>query len=358
MDNEHVKKLIQDGLYKEAELYLYQNQEKKDSMFWCFLGEALRGQSRLNEAHHCLKQAINCPDPTVSSFYHLGRLEGENVSFHRKSDIRKSKYKYDLARDDDIVYSCFGEQEIIKQIAQELSPHIHKYAVDVGAGDGMTFSNTYPLYREGWNGICFEPSVPQFHDLTHSLKDSPNKIGLCNEFVTPDNVLTFFEGFNIPKDFGFLSLDIDSYDYYVLEKILEKYTPAFICTEINENIFPPVCYALKYQNMNRIPLKLLGQSISMVEKLLQSKNYSLICLEYNNLFAVRNDLICHLKSFQPKKSTELYYEGFINKNDNSIKLHWSFDDTWNLLQMTPEQRFKTYVECTKMYLGDYHIDEI
>ena len=38
--------------------------------------------------------------------------------------------------------------------------------VDVGAFDGITYSNTWGLAKAGWKGICYEP-VPQFFEACH-----------------------------------------------------------------------------------------------------------------------------------------------------------------------------------------------
>lgn len=45
--------------------------------------------------------------------------------------------------------------------------------------------------------------------------------------VMPDTVVSLLSA-NIPRD-GVLSLDIDSYDYAVLEQILNYYRPRLIC---------------------------------------------------------------------------------------------------------------------------------
>lgn len=43
------------------------------------------------------------------------------------------------------------------------------YFVEVGAGDGVTYSNTYLLEKEyGWRGICVEPIPEQFDKLVRA----------------------------------------------------------------------------------------------------------------------------------------------------------------------------------------------
>jgi FkbM family methyltransferase len=39
------------------------------------------------------------------------------------------------------------------------------FFVDIGANDGVTFSNTYALERRGWGGLCVEPHPDVFEQL-------------------------------------------------------------------------------------------------------------------------------------------------------------------------------------------------
>ena len=137
--------------YNKSELILskYIEEDPKLSFFWNCLGTTLRGLGRLNESLECFKRAISELPNIGESYYNLGRLEGEAISFHRHQDILMSKYnKTILAPPDRIIYSCFNEQQIIQTLLKEL-PELTKYAVDIGASDGLTFSNTYKLFETG-----------------------------------------------------------------------------------------------------------------------------------------------------------------------------------------------------------------
>lgn len=46
--------------------------------------------------------------------------------------------------------------------------------LDVGAGDGLTFSNTEPLLRAGWSGIMIEPAISNLKWLIENHGDNPN----------------------------------------------------------------------------------------------------------------------------------------------------------------------------------------
>lgn len=43
--------------------------------------------------------------------------------------------------------------------------------VDVGAHDGVTFSNTYFLNKNGWVGLCIEPIEERYNELVNNRPD-------------------------------------------------------------------------------------------------------------------------------------------------------------------------------------------
>ena len=52
----------------------------------------------------------------------------------------------------------------------------------------------------------------------------------------PDNIVEIFQRFKVKKTFDLLSVDTDSYDFFMLEAILEAgYAPRVIIVEYNAN---------------------------------------------------------------------------------------------------------------------------
>ena len=75
------------------------------------------------------------------------------------------------------------------------------------------------------------------------------EINLRKVMFWPDNILQLFQRFGVKKQFDLLSVDMDSYDWFMLEKILDGgYKPRVIIMEFNANfditdaksIMPPV----------------------------------------------------------------------------------------------------------------------
>ena len=312
--------------FEEASKILekYIPMEPTSPYFWNALGHVYRSQVRLNDAYDCFMKATKINPSVAESYYNLGRLEGECHTFYRHEDIRAShgmNIKYDKSK---LLYSCYNEQYIIQTILNEIENHgynINKYVLDIGAGDGMTFSNSYKLFSESkWNGLCIEPGKKAFTELSDAHKSIDSVLIKC--FATPDNILSILKAHEVPKIPGLLTLDIDSYDYFVLEKILSEYKPSIICTEITEYVPPPICFALKYVKDNTINSNCFGQSIQMLYKLLKEHEYSIIWLEYNNVFAIHNSLFYTMTTYTTLTPDEAFKRGLLDRIDWQLKMPW------------------------------------
>ncbi|HEX8116589.1 MAG TPA: hypothetical protein VF521_04905, partial [Pyrinomonadaceae bacterium] len=133
-------------------------------------------------------------------------------------------------------FSNFDEERMVSEfVARLVREESARVAVDVGAGDGIRGSNTYALFLRGWRGVGFEGDEKRARRLARAYK-SLGGVGARHALVTPDNVLELLRDEAVPFDFGVLSLDIDSYDYWVLDAVLKQYRPRVVVTEINEKI--------------------------------------------------------------------------------------------------------------------------
>jgi hypothetical protein len=229
-------------------------------------------------------------------------------------------------------YSNLDEEAIIRSHLDELLIE-NGCCVDIGASDGVTMSNSLSLYKNGWNGLAVECNPNKFSSLAAIYIDFPN-VNLAKCMVTPTNVLALLAAFNIPKEFEVLTLDIDGYDYFVLEQILFMYRPTLICTEINEKIPPPVKFTVKWRPEYAWNGRdhFYGQSISQLHMLCIRHKYALVELHYNNAF-----LISLERSPKPSLSAEQAYQsGYMNKLDRKNKFPWNYN-VEDLLHMQPEE---------------------
>ena len=217
-------------------------------------------------------------------------------------------------------YSYQEEEKIIREILSKLKPSNRVY-VDIGAANGVNGSNSFALVREGWSGLAVEYDGNEFGKLAYEYRNYPT-VSLSKCKVTPENVVSLLRTSQIPKDFGFLTLDIDGYDYFVLEQILTEYRPGLICTEINEKIPPPLQFTIKYNSNYPGPRgHLYGQSLSQLNILSDRYEYALVQLEYNNAFLIPKEI----NPLPELTSEEAYRQGYLERSDRQEKYPWNAD---------------------------------
>jgi hypothetical protein len=153
-----------------------------------------------------------------------------------------------------------------------------KFFVDIGASNCPSQSQTEDLAVNGWSGIMFECSQEDIGPLTERMKPYP--VTVIPKKVTPDNIIQFLQESQVPDGF-YLSLDIDGYDFFVLQKILSVYKPQLIISEINEKIPPPIKFTVNYDPSYWWDTShFYGYSLSMLENI---KGYKVESLDFNNV---------------------------------------------------------------------------
>jgi hypothetical protein len=223
-------------------------------------------------------------------------------------------------------YSAFGEQKLLwKYINELLPPSYARTAVDIGAGNGMRWSNTYSLFLEGWSGLGFEADINKFQALQRAYRDFPN-VNCSNTRVDPHNVVSLLNDYAIPKDFGVLSLDIDGNDYWVLKAILRDFRPALVVSEINEKIPPPLRFVVKFDAQFQLRHHFYGYSIAALEDFCHENGYGILALEYNNAFLSPSEI--GQGRFIDARSA--YQAGYLNRNDR--KQRFPFNEVLEPLQ--------------------------
>lgn len=153
------------------------------------------------------------------------------------------------------------------------------YFVEVGAFDGIMWSNTIGLLEAGWTGIYFEPQTQQFGKLKDNIGHYPNatlinkalsdfhgsaelylggsistidlktrdnylkipefqSTGLGNmqtEFVTVSTLDTELNSLNTPIGFDVLVIDVEGSEMRVLNGFsIHKYRPSMVIIEAHE----------------------------------------------------------------------------------------------------------------------------
>lgn len=121
------------------------------------------------------------------------------------------------------VYSQFGEDGYLAAIFERIGVDFN-YCVDVGAADGILFSNVRRWLEKGWGGVLIEKDDKRYDALVRNTGTIGfDKIRCHRREVKPtgesslDSILLRE---NAPLDFDLLSIDVDGQDYYIWNSLL------------------------------------------------------------------------------------------------------------------------------------------
>jgi len=117
-------------------------------------------------------------------------------------------------------------------------------------------------------------------------------------FVKPDNIVDLFDKILAKEvinrnNIDILTIDIDSYDYYIVKELLEhEYKPRLFIVEYNPNL--PIDQALSYPNVEALSQsnnrKVYGASYLAMDNLIEKFGYELVHISgFCNLFYIRNE---------------------------------------------------------------------
>ena len=274
------------------------------------------------------------------------RKESEPLHWQLDYRLHRAKLRFKKGQ-----FSNFDEEEILRRYVAELLPATDapRVAVDLGAGDGVKGSNTYALFRAGWRGLGVEYDRRKARKLAHTYEDFAEVSAVC-ALVTPENVVSLLEEHGVAAGFDVLSLDIDSYDYLVLERLLASFRPRLVVTEINEKIPPPVRFHVKFHPDFRLQHHFYGYSVQSLADLCARHAYTILELEYNNAFLAPRELAGE----QRQSVEDIYRRGYLERPDRRDKFA-SNQDVDVLHTMSPADALKFIDEFFARHRGKYEL---
>jgi len=247
-------------------------------------------------------------------------------------------------------FSRCGEDDILQALIADLLPVNHpRSAVDIGAGDGVRWSNTYALFTQGWRGVGAEGDPSKVIKLARTYRHFPN-VFACRARVSPQTVVPLLQAYEIEKDFSVLSLDIDGNDYWVLRAILSAFRPRLIVTEINEKIPPPIRFIVKYNPAFTLRHHFFGFSIASLEDLCAEFDYSIVALEYNNAFLAANEL----SGVQALNAETAYAQGYRDRPERK-KLFATNNDMEIIHSLGPAEGVMFLERFYEKFPGEYYL---
>jgi hypothetical protein len=154
-------------------------------------------------------------------------------------------------------YSQNGEDGVLLKIL-DLIDIKHRYYVEFGVQDGSECSTRILREKLNFTGLMMDGS--------HSNEAT----NLKQEFIKESNTADLFIKYKVPTYFDVLSIDIDTFDFWVLERLLSSglYHPRVIIVEVN----PVLCLNMKrldmgqFSRINSIPLTVGHPNMTEITK--------------------------------------------------------------------------------------------
>lgn len=252
------------------------------------------------------------------------------------------------------VYSQTGEDGIIEKIL-ELLPGKDNWCVEFGAWDGISLTNTRNLLEtKNYSGVLIEAAKDRFLNLQRNYAHRKDVYPI-NRFVgfsADDNLDQILSATPIPRDFDFLSIDIDGNDYHVWEAF-SKYRPKALVIEYNPTIATHIRFVQPAD-----PSVSQGSSLLSLVELGKKKGYELVCALQFNAFFVRKEFfpLFEIENNTPevlRTDLGVMTDLFIGY-DGTIFLRGSCKLPWHETPIRPE-RLQYLPKYLRRHAGDYSV---
>lgn len=178
------------------------------------------------------------------------------------------------------VYSQFGEDGLIAAIFERIGIK-SRWCFEVGAADGVFFSNTKLWRDKDWDAVLIEADADSFAKLK-AFQSS--RVRCVHERIAPDSLDRILAEHNVPDDLDLGVIDVDGQDYWIFNG-LEKYRPRLLTVEFSyrtvgkDVITIPMCD----------PSTQAQASYEAIRQLGLTKGYVPVCATDVNLLFVRDD---------------------------------------------------------------------
>ena len=209
------------------------------------------------------------------------------------------------------VFSQNGEDGIIAEIFNRIGTSNNIF-VELGIENGVECNSRF-LLNCGWQGLWIEGNKTYCKDAQNLFKDniSQGQLKIANSFITKENIQQLLSEHNIPKEFDFLSVDIDMNTHHIWSAICD-FKPKVVCVEYNASIPPSLDYYVPYEsNATWDGTNYFGAGLKSLEIIGEKLGYKLVGCEYLgiNAFFVRSDCCEPMESkFLPPFTAEFHYE--------------------------------------------------
>jgi hypothetical protein len=232
--------------------------------------------------------------------FSIGKHEARSIKNAKYSSIQEAEFK---------VFSQFGEDGIIQYLINKIQIP-NKIFIELGVGDYSESNTRFLLMNNSWQGKIVNSGTEHIEYLQSDTGKEiyyRYTIDAISEFITKDNVNKLIRDFNVPKDIGLLSIDIDGVDYWIWDTIT-TITPRIVIIEYNSHFGSDFSITVPYKkDFDRIKEHYsglyFGTSLAALCTLAKQKGYQFVGSNSAgvNAFFVRNDVADKLPKLTAKK---------------------------------------------------------
>ena len=222
-------------------------------------------------------------------------------------------------------FSQHAETGIIETMTNAIKKP-NKTFFEIGFSSGA-MNMTRDLFTQGWSGV----GVDMFDKPSDKLGPLPT-VTYIQSKVDPENIHDILSDVDIQVDF--FSLDIDSYDYEIADKVLSSgWQPKTVCLEFNPKFGPDAHASFPYRVGKKLFNKkgLYGSSLAKYIDLFTGHGYRYFGFDhtFTNVFFYHPDTVNDLSQHKIYQPNDLPFA-----NDDimitMIKMHhlWEVSDIW------------------------------
>lgn len=197
------------------------------------------------------------------------------------------------------IFSKHGGDGIIAYIFSKIGV-TNRIFIEMGVEDGTECNTANLSFNFGWNGLLIDAEekwIQSAKNLYKKQLDSfAEKIKMVTSFITAENINQTIQDAGISGEIDLLSIDIDSNDYWIWDKIdvvnprvvVMEYNAAFGLNSVTITYDPKFHYQ---ETFRKHPLY-FGASLSALAKLANKKGYILVTCDTHghDAFFVRKDV--------------------------------------------------------------------
>ena len=144
-----------------------------------------------------------------------------NLYLNHQSNARNGIY-HKLSDTGLSVFSQFEEDGMVLYLFSLLGMQ-HKTFIEIGSDDGINSNSANLYFNFGWAGVFIDGNKKSLERGRHFYAKYPNpfmhKPQFIHAMVCPESINELLKQSKIEGQIGFMSIDIDSNDYYIWEAI-------------------------------------------------------------------------------------------------------------------------------------------